>query len=555
MASCECFTHHQIIKSPNHQIFHNFVFMCFAKKILLTACMLASSVSMLQAQSTVVMGIDTTQSLGNFDYVFGMTTLPGGNIWISGRGERTLNSSGGQVINYGNLVQLTPSGNIVTSQKSGYRSMNALTSTYDNNLVVGGEGSGFMCTSGMCKSDMLIAKLTPAYTLLWGRSFGNPNYNGSDGLKRVKETADSNIVIVGNIYESSNNSHPFIAKLNGNTGDTIWTRAMGWPSNQFGSDASECPNGDLYLGVSGDLRIFKLDAAGTLLWSKGFATYGDVKRVFAQPDGSVIGTGNYLVPGTGDYSACIFKVSATGTLEWFHNYNSPTPDINVFLNDVVFSNGNFYLGGYQYSMTNFTGFIPLLIKTDSLGTVAWALTHTSPVGEIKSLLAYSASIICGIDYSPGVVNNRPDILLTPVDTSGNTSNNCFIPFTLVMGTPSITVSNISSWFYTDFETQNTPISFSYQNYWHAPECLTSGIEQIQSESPFTLIQQNGELSISPVSSSNYSIEIFDVTGRRLFHREKSSGTQTVSVDRFASQLLWVRIQQNERSFSKKIFVE
>ena len=526
------------------------------RKFLLYSYIFLLSTSCLKAQSPFILGIDTTQSLGNFDYVFGMTTLPGGNLWVSGRCERTLSTSGGQVSNYGALLQITPTGNILTSQKSGFRSVNALSKTFDNNLLLGGEGSGFFCTSGLCKSDMLVAKVTSNYSVLWGRSFGNPNYNGSDGLKRVFQTSDSNIVVVGNIYQSSNNSHPFIAKLNGSNGDTIWTRAMGYPTNQFGSDASEGPNGELFLATSGDLRIFKLSSDGLVDWSKGFSTYGEVRRVFAQADGSVIAVGHHLLASSGDYVACMFKVSSGGTLEWFYDYSSPLPDINLFLHDVVFANGHFYLGGYQYSYTNFTGYFPLLIKTDSLGSADWALTFPSPVGQVKTLMPYPGSMICGIDYTPGSsLNNRPDIMIMPIDTSGNTSNTCLVPFTFTTSTPTINPISSSSGYYTDFETQVTPIAFSYQGYWETPTCLSTSLEDIPAASLFNVLQQNGQLIITPELENDYSIELFDITGRRLYYQENISGIQNIDMTSISQQAVILRVIQTGKSFSNLIVTE
>jgi hypothetical protein len=361
--------------------------------------------------------------------------------------------------------------------------------------------------------------------------------------------------VVGNIYESSNNSHPFIAKINGSNGDTIWTRAMGYPNNQFGNDASEGPSGELFLGVSGDLRIIKLSSDGLIDWSKGFSAYGQVMRVFAQADGSVIALGQRYMASTNDYVACMFKVDSGGTLEWFYDYTSPLPDINVFLNDVVFENGNYYLGGYQYSFSNFTGYFPLLIKTDSIGTIAWALTFPSPVGQLKTLLPYSGSIICGIDFTPGSLNNRPDIMLLPVDTSGSVTSNCLVPFTMSASIPTINPIPSGSWYYTDFETQVTPIAFSYQSYWDTPACLSTSIENIPAEQLFSVQQQNEQMTIATSTLNSYSIEIIDATGRILFYRDKTSGDFTVDISKFSQQLIWVRIMQDDMSFLKKFFIE
>jgi hypothetical protein len=506
-----------------------------------------------QAQFSTLIGIDTTQHLGNFDHLFGMVAMPNGNIWVSGRSERTLTSSGGQVSNYGTLIQLSPLGNIITSRKSGFRSVNALAKTFDGNFILGGEGSGFFCTSGLCKSDMLVAKVTESYSVVWGRSFGNPNYNGSDGLKRVFETADSNVVVVGNIYQSSNNSHPFIAKVNGVNGDTLWTRAMAFPANQFGNDASEGPNGELFLGVSGDLRVFKLSASGTVDWSMGFANYGQVMRVFAQADGSVIAAGQYLSAG-GTYNACLFKISGSAALQWFHDYNSPLPSHDEMLNDAVFVNGHFYLGGYQYSSSSFTGMYPMLIKTDSLGIVQWARTSATPDGEVTSLLAHGTSIIVGLDYEPPLLNNRPDILLIETDQA-NGANGCFVNHPLTTGSPSINTSTLGTSYYTDYETQNTPIAFSHQSYWDTPACLSTGIETASETTLFSVSQQNGILTIQPATSASYQIEIFDAMGRSVYIRQKESGRVTIDFSQFARQIVWIKVNNKTGAFSRGVVLE
>ncbi len=525
------------------------------KALVVISLLLSIQLPASHAQISQLMGIDTSQSLGNFDYVFGTTTL-NGNIWMAARCERTLTVSGGQVHNYGTLLQMSPAGNIITSQKSGFRSIHSVVTATDGNLVVCGEGSGFFCTSGMCKSDMLVAKVSSNYSVIWGRSFGNPNYNGTDGAKRVFETADSNIVVVGNMYESSNNSHPFIAKMNGATGDTIWTRALGYPMNQFGNDASEGPNGEIFLGVSGDLRVFKLDADGTPIWSNGFANYGQVMRVFAQPDGSVIAAGQYLSAG-GDYSICLFKISGAGTLEWFNDYNTSLPDHNEFINDVIYDNGSFYIGGYHYSTPNYTGFYPLLIKTDILGNLDWALEHSTVNGEVKSLMMHGGNLLCGLDYTPPLLNNMPDLLLTEINTNG-LGNGCFTPHPMAMTFPTVNTYTYGTWSYTDFETQVTIIAFSNQNYWRTPECVSTGLQSETSHNPFELLQQNGELIIKPAAQDPYTLEVSDVAGRRLIYYEKLSGEQSVSLNKYSGQILFItlgELNHNNVTITSKFFVE
>ncbi len=505
------------------------------------------------AQISQVMGIDTTQSLGNFDYVFGTVAQPNGTVWLGGRCERTQTTSGGLVNNYGTLVQMTSTGNIITSKKSGFRSVNSIALADDGNLVIGGEGSGFFCTSGMCKSDMLVAKISTNNTLVWGRSYGNPNYNGSDGFKRVIETADSNIVAVGNIYESSMNSHPFIAKIDGTTGDSIWSRAFGYPSNQFGNDASEGPNGELFMGISGDLRVIKLTAAGMVEWSNGFANYGQVMRVFAQSDGSVIAAGHYMT-AAGDYNACLFKVSATGTLVWFRDYNTQLPDHFEMLNDVKYVNGSFYLAGFHYSNVNFTGYHPLVFKTDSLGNPGWSIA-LSTVGETKSLMQQGANLLCGFEYSPPVLNNRPDILLLQVDMNNGSGNSCMVSHPITMANPTITTFTVVPWYYTDFETQVTAVGISNQNYWRTPTCLTTGFEDAQPTNAFNITQQDGQLSVTPFELDKYSIEVTDVTGKRLHYRENISGNQVFDLNRIPNQLLLIRIISGNTFYTEKILAQ
>jgi len=501
-----------------------------------------------KGQFSFLIGMDTTQSLANYDYVNSLRVDGNGNLWIGGRLEKTATSSGGGVSKYGSVVQMNAFGTILSSKRSGFRSINSMDITTNGNFIFGGEGSGFMCTSGLCKSDMLVAKATPSGTTLWARSFGNPNYNGSDGLKYVKEAFNGDVIVVGNIYQSNLNSHPFVARLNGSTGDTIWTRVLSFPTNQFGHSASEGQAGEIFVGSSGDLRLAKMSSTGTVNWVRGFAGYGVVQRLSARADGSVIAAGHYLA-ASGTYNICFFKVSSSGSLLWFKDYNTAIPNNYEFINDMLEGpDGSFYLAGRHYDNTNFTGIYPLLMKVDSTGNLLWAKDFPGMTGEVKALTMFNGNLLAGMDYGPGVQSNKPDVLLVSVSTSG--VNDCFVDLPMVVGNPLINPSNSAAYQYLDYETTANTMTFTNQLFWRKPLCTAMSVgisETVPHESSFIVSHHQGTVEIKHASQEMFNYLLMDGLGRELLRGKETSGHLQISLSGKASQLYHLRVQTDHET--------
>jgi len=84
------------------------------------------------------------------------------------------------------------------------------------------------------------------------------------------------------------------------------------------------------------------------------------------------------------------------------------------------------------------------------------------------------------------------------------------------------------------------------------------LQNESSQKPFTIVQQNGELLVRPSSQDPYSLEIYDVAGRRLNCNENLSGDYSVSLYNYSKQILFITLRELNNNYGQvtsKIFIE
>lgn len=209
----------------------------------------------------------------------------------------------------------------------------------DNGDVSGNQG----------QNDYWLAKLDASGTLLWQKSFG---YQGADSGISVIQTNDLGYLVTGVLDVTESNGQ-------GNT-----TRTM---------------------HAGGDYWALKLDASGTIEWSK---YYGGL---FTDTPGGVVQTedNGFIIAGTsdsmdtdisnniGDYDFWVIRISSTGALVWERSFGGE--EIDEAWAIVKSNDGNYIIAGNTLSSTvNVSynnGAVDLwLIKISPDGDLLWEKT-------------------------------------------------------------------------------------------------------------------------------------------------------------------------------------
>ena len=78
----------------------------------------------------------------------------------------------------------------------------------------------------------------------------------------------------------------------------------------------------------------------------------------------------------------------------------------------------------------------------------------------------------------------------------------------------------------------------------------TGIVTNFSNQTFYAYQQNGKLVVNPGNENIYTLEIFTITGRLIFHEKKLSGVQTIDFEEKSGVLIIRKLTDNQTSVLK-----
>lgn len=209
----------------------------------------------------LIAGTDNADNFGSADGLVMRIDINGNVLWK--------NVYGGGVNDHFHSIEELPGGNIIVSGS---------TKTY-------GPGN----TAGY------VLKLDSDGNILWDYSFGG---TGTDAYNGSTLTNDNKIMCVGLSDSYGGGSQVLVTKLDTN-GVVIWSKVYGGGNYERGASIKTIPNSsDLYVvantesyGNGGkELLIFRIDANGSVIWSKTYGTSSsDEFDVWAH--GTMVSTG------------------------------------------------------------------------------------------------------------------------------------------------------------------------------------------------------------------------------------------------------------------------
>lgn len=266
------------------------------------------------------------------------------------------------------------------------------TNRYDVTLIDRAEDiqqtidGGYIILGTATGGKMALVKLSSqgnvSWTQLYGYSFGTLGFvNGTE----IKQTPDGGYIIAGltDSVGGGSDQDGYLLKLDA-TGTVQWSRIVDVPgnlANGIGAIAFTSDGGYILTGAAGnDISVAKLNSSGDTLWTKRYDSGGvEVGGYIRQtPDGGYIMT---LEVGQTFQDFGLLKIDANGTVKWSKKYKttfaSPDNWFRLYGMDITSDTGIVLLGFTSEDAYN-TPYIPFLMKTDSIGDTLWTRSYFNP---------------------------------------------------------------------------------------------------------------------------------------------------------------------------------
>jgi len=239
---------------------------------------------------------------------------------------------------------------------------------------------------GAGESDVYLVKTDAKGDTLWTRAFGGTSY---DYGCSVRQTSDGGYVVAGYTYSfGAGYTDVYLIKTDAN-GDTLWTRAYGGTLDDYGWSVQQTSDGGYviagYAYVSGtgycDIYLIKTDATGDTLWTRTFGGRGEDQgySVWQTVDDGFVIAGHTTSFGAGGYDVYLVRTDAGGDTLWTRTFGGTTHDHGRSVRQTA--DGGYVIAGAATSLG--AGDVDLyLIKTDSLGDVGVAEQKTPDAPRI-----------------------------------------------------------------------------------------------------------------------------------------------------------------------------
>ena len=322
-------------------------------------------------------------------------------------------------------------------------------------------GPGTSNLTAVGQADIFITKESPSGALLWAKSIGGAN---NDGSAAIALDGAGNVFICGTFaypmdfdpgpgtftLNPSNSDDVYICKLN-NMGGFVWARRIGGSAADLGRAIATDGAGNVL--VAGSFRstvdfdpgsgthtvsavavydafVLKLDAGGNYVWSwqaggNGFDT-GSALAVDASNNVYVGGAFQFTIdfdPGAGittlasagQQDGYVTKLDAAGNLVWARHIGGLQEEEvyalaldatgQVYASGTFTSASDFDPGSGTVTYTSAGGRDVFILKLDAAGNYLWARPVGGPLNDFATFLATDAA---GHVYATGYFNGTTD---------------------------------------------------------------------------------------------------------------------------------------------------
>jgi hypothetical protein len=247
------------------------------------------------------------------DFGFSIREVPAGGYIVAGQ-SFNFGPGGGDVL----LIRINSVGDSLWTKAFGGLDAdwaNSIVHCMDGGFVMAGVTKSF----GDVDGDVYLVKTDSIGNIVWAKKYGGTNI---DAAVCVEQTADSGYIITGNTRSfGAGGTDVYLLKTN-STGDTLWTRAYGGSSFDYGNSVWQSGDGGYlvagytqsFLATGSDMYLIKTDSSGALLWSR---TYSGTAAEFGYgveetQDGGIFVAGYTASFGAGFYDVYLVKENNMG---------------------------------------------------------------------------------------------------------------------------------------------------------------------------------------------------------------------------------------------------
>ncbi len=220
---------------------------------------------------------------------------------------------------------------------------------------------------------------------LWTREFDN---GGDDYTDQVLITSDGGFVIGSSSWNLSNMDFNIIRT--DDNGAQLWSRFYGTGGDDWlAAMAPAGSDGWLLAGFTippetfrPDAYLVRVNAVGDTLWTR---RYGDslanesAQAILPLANGDFIIAGNQDVTQAGFDDIFLLRLTSGGDTVWARTIQQPT--IEDALSICLLNDGNYLIGGTQYSMENPSSEF-YFVKTTASGDTLWTRAYGGPGSDV-----------------------------------------------------------------------------------------------------------------------------------------------------------------------------
>jgi hypothetical protein len=278
---------------------------------------------------------------------------------------------------------------------------------------------GYTASYGAGGTDVFLIKIDTSGALLFQKYFGGA---GNELGEDILQTADGNYMINGVTNSSGSGLRDvYIIKVNA-SGTLLWSKTFGGTADDGGSSLCNADSGnvmlfnytDNYGALNRDMYVIKISSTGDSLnsWLYGGAEYEEAQSIERTTDGNFLLFGHTASYGHIDHNMYGLKISGNGTVLWQNNYGGTIHDGGEHGKQC--NNGGYILAGRSFSFDDNFFEQMYLVKTDEAGNTQWQKNIGGANDDAAYNMTETNDAYLLVGNTKSITNGNNDVFLVKI---------------------------------------------------------------------------------------------------------------------------------------------